>query len=265
MNNANEPSRRALLDAAAIESLVDTAPVRDKALGVFPPWHKRGHVLPAEDPSMLYSRELTCPACGSAYRCTMPRESKLVKTGEDSDLRQRYKGVEPIYHAVPVCPDCLFAAPLAYHQKPLKHRDELAGTLAHYRPLVSVKADRDADDVFTSYYLALKCSAFYPDREMLDGWLWQRLSRVYDDCGDLNMSLFALRKAYKAYQTGFSVSELSSAQLQRTAYAIGDMAARLGEYDKARRFLFETKKIRDGAAAIRDMADQRLEYVNSKL
>ncbi len=52
------------------------------------------------------SKTIACPVCGKPFQAVSVRPSKLVVERTDSDMRTRYKGVEPLFYEVLTCPRC---------------------------------------------------------------------------------------------------------------------------------------------------------------
>jgi hypothetical protein len=234
---------------------------------LFPEGHRSDYELPlnGQDLSIILSREQKCPMCGKTFKAPFPRESRLVKLGEDPDLRIRYKDFEPLYYSIVVCPQCWFSSTGASFSKGLSKRsDAVQEALSPYKGKFPLKTDaeRDTFSIFAGYYLALRCApAAYANSDMMRAVLWLYLERLYDDCGDGKMSLYAAGQSLKFYMEAYSKTDLSPNQLQRVCFTIGDLGYKTGDYATARRFLFEAKKNRDGSSDIRNMADMRLDDV----
>ncbi|MDR1572264.1 MAG: DUF2225 domain-containing protein, partial [Clostridiales Family XIII bacterium] len=173
---------------------------------IFPEGHGN-YILPIDNSLMDYLLEDTvkCPMCGHSFKNISVLESKLVQESKDDDMRIRYRDVEPMYYEVISCPSCLYSAMGdLFRDIEVTRRmvDALGGALAPYKDEVSINSGvgRDTFSVFAGYYLAiLSAPVCFYEHQRITARLWRNLSRIYDDCSDSEMMLYALRKSLEEY------------------------------------------------------------------
>ena len=236
---------------------------------LFPPGHRFDLALPMEgqELSILFMREFHCPLCKTAFRSPVPRASRLANTGEDMDLRVWYKNIEPMYYDIIVCPQCWLAAADKMFGKAIASRSaNLARRIEPIREGIDLQTNevRDTFSVFAAHYLALlSAECVFPNHELVLAGIWLRLSRLYDDCGDPGMSRRGSGESLRLYLEAYSRCDISSRQIPRVLYIIGNLAYKLGDVRQARKFLFEAKTSRDAGSVLKGYADMRLDDVRA--
>jgi tetratricopeptide (TPR) repeat protein len=214
---------------------------------------------------VVFQAKETCPICGVSFQNTMLLESKLVRRQMDPDLREHYKGIEPMHYEVYTCPQCWYSAlkdqfPQAEPAQPA----HLLGELVTFHTELALEFDefRDAAAVFTSYYLALHCAPrCFVNAELQIGKLWTRLAWLYTDCGDEKMTEYAHKRALEAYEIAFQHVDLSPRGLQRLYFIQGDLLYKLQRFAEAKDKFFKAKTHRGGTEMIRNYAEDRLELI----
>jgi uncharacterized protein (DUF2225 family) len=234
----------------------------------FPPGH--GHYrLPepeeAPPPDIIFKAKEKCPVCGMIFEASGVRESKLIRRRTDADLREHFKGVEPIHYDVITCPQCWYSALRDNFDaaEPADPQRLLAELTALHRDLdFNFDNRRDAAEVFTGYYLALRSAPLcFRQAEAQTARLWLKLSRLYEDCGDGAMAEYANRQALAAYEEVYQRANLNARAMQRLQFIMGDLHFKLGAFREARDLLFKAKTARGGTEQIRLCADNRLDLM----
>lgn len=213
-----------------------------------------------DDHTYLMESEYTCPYCKKAFKTLRVRSSKLQVESVDSDMRNRYRGVEPLYFDVVTCPNCLYSAMTDDFKSP----DLLKADLSELKALqgkvkVLAGAQRDTFTIFAGYYLALLCAPkCFVKHSQATAKLLLKLSRVYQDCGDRAMELEASRRALDAYMHIY-INEESTPELdQQLCLIMGELYLKLGDTKQARDFFFKAKMNRLGAQVLKTQAENRL-------
>jgi tetratricopeptide (TPR) repeat protein len=241
---------------------------RVSAPGLFPVGH--GHYrLPApesEAPTgIVFTAKEKCPICGVTFEAAGLRESKLIRHRTDPDLRERYKGAEPMYYDVLTCPQCWYSALRDTFDaaEPADSHALMTELGALQRELGFVFDNRkDAAEVFTGYYLALRVAPrCFVQAETQTARLWVKLSRLYEDCGDQAMTEYANRQALEAYKEIYQRVSLNPRALQRIQFILGDLYFKMGEFREAREMLFKAKIAREGTELVRRYAEDRIDLM----
>lgn len=262
------------LDAATRKTVQDepaqTGQILSKGSSLFPQGHG-SYSLPLMNgnSSAVYKQSSKCPLCGVAFDNLFVLTSRLKRESTDKDLRVHYAGVEPMYYDVISCPNCLYSAPSdKFPQASPKAAENINREMNKFLGDVEIKTgmERDTFTVFAGYYLALRSVPIcFDEYQLITAALWQKLSRMYKDCGDENMYLTASMQAMQEYEHVYQKFYISEKQSQQICYILGDLYERLKDYDKARNYFFLAKSNREGTPAMKLEADKRLEDIKEKI
>jgi len=240
-------------------------PAASGPAGVFPLFPE-GHgvcALPMNnaDREHLFLKSATCPLCGQSFEHLAVRTSKLVLKSIDSDMRPRYKDIEPLYYEVITCPNCLYSALPDVFDKPGKPGADFLKELADIKAGCSLRfgEEMDADSVFAGYYLALHCAPHcFARPQLITGRLYAKLSRVYQDAGNSQMEMRMARQALDAYMYAYQNISIPASQDQQLCLVIAELNYKLGNLREARDFFFKVKISRGGAPQLKRQAENRL-------
>ncbi len=256
------------LDAAtkSTSKPAEEAPVipLSKSSSLFPQGHG-SYSLPISNTigTYLYGQNCTCPLCSVSFENLFVLTSRLKREATDKDLRVRYADIEPMYYDIITCPNCLYSATVDLFPKAgTKFAETLHKEINKFLTDTEIKVgvDRDTFTVFAGYYLALRCAPIcFDEYQLITAGLWQKLSRIYKDCGDEKMYLTASQMAMQDYLHVYQKFYISDKQSQQICYILGDLSERLQDYDAARNYYFLAKSNRDGAPTLKLQADRRLE------
>lgn len=229
---------------------------------LFPEGHG-SYRLPMDDvdPVMLMDKSYTCPLCKHEFKVPAVRGSKLVQVGTDSDMRNRYKGIEPLYYDVVTCPGCLYSALSDMFRSPDMQRAALKQDLQAFRSALPAAfgAVKDAFSVFAGYYLALFCAPkSFAAHPLATAKLLLKLSRVYQDCGDEQMEKDTTAKALDAYMKVYLNGDAAPELDQQLCIVIGELYLKMQDMKNARDFFFKAKTNRSGTPLLKSQAENRL-------
>jgi uncharacterized protein (DUF2225 family) len=189
------------------------------------------------------------------------RPSKLITDRIDPDMRVRYRGVEPLYYDVATCPKCLYSALDDLFEIPDKPCPDLPRELSAYKTEAEAafEAGVTALSVFTGYYLALRCApkCFYSPH-LATAKLLLKLSWLYQDCGDAQMSEITARQALDAYVYVFQHIHNPPKADQQLCMVIGELYLKLGDAHSAKSYLFKAQSNREGLPSLRKKAADRV-------
>lgn len=206
-----------------------------------------------------------CPLCGERFESMSVLGSRLRRESTDRDLRVHYAGVEPMYYDIVSCPRCLYSAPNElFPTAPSKFKEAVSSELKPFtgQELVKPGMQRDSQTVFAGYYLAIRCVPIcFDEYQTTMGALWQKLSRLYKDCGNEEMYLFASDNAAKNYEYVYEHFHISESQSQQICYILGDLYERQKNYEKARNYFYMAKSNRGGTPVMKMQSDRRLEEI----
>ena len=244
-----EPAKRQTAAASAEVSL-------------FPEGHG-SYELPiaSQDKACLMLKSYTCPLCGREFKAQKIRNSKLALSHTDSDMRNHYKGIEPLYYDVLTCPECLYSALAETFDKPDKTGDGLKELLSEQKQGIVIRtgADMDTLSLFAGYYLALLCAPYcFFAHALAAAKLYLKLSWLYADCGDKGMEDECAKKALQTYIDVYENEDMTGSLEQQLCLIIGELSYKAGEMKNAINFLFKAKNAEGGAPYIKKRAEDRI-------
>ncbi|MCL2579716.1 MAG: DUF2225 domain-containing protein [Oscillospiraceae bacterium] len=218
----------------------------------------------------LYEDAVTCPLCGHTFKQLCVITSRLRRDGDsDRDMRIRYKDIEPMFYEIVSCPSCLFSAektPFTEAGKRLAER--VNEEVGRFRTELYLKVgyERDVFTVFAGFYLAILCAPFLHEKYQYEqAVLWQKLSRLYADAQDEEMSRHAAEKSLEKYLYAYGHIRFGPKQEQQLCYIIGDLQQRVGDLNEARQFFYNAKINKEGTPLIARQADMRLDEIKELL
>ncbi len=248
LSSADEPSRRSSL---------------------FPEEHGTYQLALTNDAELLYPTKTTCPLCGHTFDTLTVFESRLKRLKTDPDQRVRYQDIEPLYYEIITCPNCfLSAASGKFEEVEKRVSNQIMQKVGPYKLEMYIRTgkDRDTFTVFAIFFLALLCApAIYDDYQLTTASLWLKISRLYQDVGDDQLFLFATQKALDDYIFCYERLHINEKQSQQVCYMIGEMYFRLGNYDRARQYLFMAKTNKEGTPLLQRQADLRIDDVREAI
>ncbi len=229
---------------------------------LFPEGHGN-HPLPmnSADREHLLEKGYECPVCKKEFKAIRIKNSQLVLESTDKDMRNRYKGVEPMYYDVVTCPHCLYSALADMFSNPDKPNAEQLKQLQTFKAEANLRFGREMDTatVFAGYYLALLCApiCFFKPR-MAIAKLLLRLSRIYQDSGNAAMEEETAKKALEAYMAVYLNEEISEGQEQQLCLVVAELYLKQNDLTNAKNYFFRAKMNRNGSALVKDHAERRL-------
>jgi uncharacterized protein (DUF2225 family) len=195
--------------------------------GLFPEGHGAYELpLKEQNTAILMSKTHLCPICRSSFTAQTIRPSKLVVAATDPDLRNHYKGIEPLYYEVLTCPACLYSALPDQFGSPEKSKPDIMKALEPLKGSVGISlgSEKTTDSVFAGYYLALACAPIaFTKYQLTQAKLQYKLSRVYGDAGDAEMENRTSLKALENYLYAYARIGIPPSQEQQICILIGEL------------------------------------------
>ncbi len=191
----------------------------------------------------IMQREYDCPICGARFKAPRPRMAKLTTIGYDKDLRPYYEGIDIVNYEVVVCTSCGFTAlhdsflnfDSFYVERTKIGLKEVSVQKMYLTEIINQDAiDRYISAIMLLEYKKAPASEYY--------YLFSRLSwvyRTYDDDDALENEYLALKKAFMYLELAYKNETLPFFGMDesKVIYVLGDMARRIGEYEKANLYI----------------------------
>jgi hypothetical protein len=184
---------------------------------------------------VLYRKEVLCPVCGSTFKTSKVRLSRSKVEKRDEDFCIYYKGENPIYYEVWVCPECGYAAMEAHFQDIDEWgRDKVRKNISVKWRKRSYGSQRGIDEAINCYKLALYCSRVIEAKASTTASLCLRLAWLYRMQQDPREKEF-LKHALNFYMEAFSKERFPIGKMNEITmmYLIGELHRRLGNYEEA--------------------------------
>ncbi len=219
---------------------------KDNGMGTV---YLKGHKIfniqaPASYQNYIYSKEIECPVCGNDFQANIIRKSRLRLEEIKDNLRKIYKNFEPIWYRIRVCPECYYAAPgVKFNEISKSHKSKIK---SDFKKSIDSKIDdkfnagfsdpRNLNEVFNSYYLNIACYEFINSENEQVAASWLRLSWLYNDQGEEELSRIASKKAYqnlKEFYYKASSENLNSKSKEKLSLLLADLSIKHGYYEEA--------------------------------
>ena len=235
------------------------------ASSLFPEGHGSYELPLSNGASLIFPTQATCPICGYTFDTLTVFESRLKRDRTDPDQRVRYKEIEPLYYEILTCPNCFLSAGSGkFAEVDKSAAGDIMKAVGPYILDMQIKTglERDTFTVFAGYYLALLSAPYiYDDHQLITASLWLKISRLYQDVDDREMMLYASKKTLDEYVYCYERLRISDKQSQQVCFMIGEMCFRLGDYNKARQYLFMAKTNKAGSPVLQRQADLRIDDI----
>ncbi|MDR0273733.1 MAG: DUF2225 domain-containing protein [Clostridiales bacterium] len=233
---------------------------------LFPEGHKLYEIPPQPVPDdLVYKKNFKCPVCEKAFPGYSVRTTRLKVESRDPDFRNIYKSIDTTYFEIVTCPDCYFSMFDASYAQPIISRlkeniKEI--TPFKYQLQMDIVNDRNINNVFAGYFLALKgAPLFYKSYEMFAAKIWLRLKWLYADAKDKEMEEFAAKNAHQAYLAAFEKTDASPEAIQQLCVLMGELSLIVKDMPNAKLFFVKARSNRNGSKALLSQAEDGIEKI----
>ncbi len=182
-------------------------------------------------PPLLYLETERCELCGQPFPATRVRLSQLEVVRRDSDFNVEYRGLNPYFYSVLVCPHCGYAAmDSQFHELMHSEREALKKLLVGRRPALDFSGERTWETALAAYKLALFQAERRGGRASAVAGLCLRIAWLFRAAGDPREREF-LAAALKHYLQAYDAEPFPIGRMSRhtVEYLIGELHLRLGE------------------------------------
>ncbi|ALS20504.1 MULTISPECIES: DUF2225 domain-containing protein [Paenibacillus] len=198
----------------------------------------------------LFQVKVACPHCETHFHTSRVRPSFKKAAGTDTDFGVRYKGINPNFYVVRICPQCGFASTenskdrLSPAQK--KAFQEKVAAQWSYKDYGGVRTWSEA---LYSFKLALLCAQTVGEQGRVTAGLLHHIVWLYREKGDEEQEKRFLQYALAEYTRAFETEagEMNNARLM---YLLGELNRRLKNYQEAVKWfgrVINDKSIMDAA------------------
>jgi len=189
--------------------------------------------------STLYDRNTTCPICSAGFSSKKIKRSAIALERRDTDYCAYYKGDNPMYYSIFVCPSCGFAS----FESEFKQVGELSNRFKdQFRKKVTqswrgkeFSGVRTLDQAEETYKLALITYTALEYKKSAIAKVCLRLAWLYRYNANEEKELTFLSYAKDYFIDAFQHEDLASDKENElvTMLLIGEISRRLGDYTLA--------------------------------
>lgn len=226
---------------------------------------------PSNHSSYLFDKKIFCPVCDQAIDVKPFRSSKLRLKEVAPDYRHVYTDFDPLWYIVWVCPNCYYANfstdfpnVSGRERERIKQLSNTAKDTFGSCLYGSLSLTR----VLTGYYLVLywfqQLQTPLPDFEKL-GKLWLKLSWLYHDVQEVEMSMAATKKALENFLRLLNESNIktSPAKDQYLYLLVGELSLKIGQIVEARKYFLQSILLKGGNEHMKQQAQNRIQELKS--
>lgn len=183
----------------------------------------------------FYQKHFTCAFCETEFPSLEVKSKYIQQEKVDSDYCPHYRGINPLFYEVRVCPRCGYAftaeSPAALGDRA---RATLAARLANLRAPLRFGGERDLNTAIEAFRLAFYCLEAIGGKKTALGKLYLKIAWLHRYAGDededreyCEKALFCLIESYRLEKSADAASEL------KLLYLIAEISYRLENYNLA--------------------------------
>lgn len=210
----------------------------------------------------IMQREYDCPICSARFKAPRARMAKLNLIGTDTDLRPYFEGVDVINYEIVVCSNCGFSALHdCYTNFDPEFIDKTRNGIAQVHAQKMYLSEILPEDAIGRYITAIMLLEFKEAKASEYYFLYSRLAwvyRIYEDDDAVENEFLSLKKAFAYLETALQREKPYFYDMDESiiTYVLGDMARRIGEYDKANLYIGKAILDPNSTDALRNRAKE---------
>lgn len=187
---------------------------------------------------LLYVLQKQCPLCGQEITVTRVR-SRLEMIKQDSDFCTYYRGINPHYYDIWICPLCGYAAPDTYFEELPQGADNIRSFLADRNVKVNFGGERTRDQAIATYKLAIFFAEMVNVLPSRLASLYLKLAWLFREGEQFAEEQASLEKAHEYYELAFLKEKMPIGNLTELTveYLCGELLRRTGKLEEALHYL----------------------------
>lgn len=221
---------------------------------------------PQNHSEYLFDKKILCPVCRRSFEVKHIRYSKLRLEKVEPDYRQVYTNFDPLWYVVWVCPYCYYANfTTDFPRISDRERKQIMELSNQAKDIFGpyLKGPLSLTQVLTGYYLMLfwfqQLETVPPDLEK-SGKFWLRLSWLFNDMQEMEMTLAATRKALEYFTKLLNVIPVSitDEQVQYLYLLVGELSLKSGNKAEAKIYFHQSLAFNGGNVRMKKQAQNRI-------
>jgi len=188
--------------------------------------------------SSLYDRSIACPICDASFDSKKIKRSAILVDRRDSDYCAYYKGDNPLYYNIFVCPSCGFSSFESEFDdvKRLsnRHKDNFRKKVTANWQGRQFNHERDWKTAVETYKLALITYTALEYKKSVIAKVFLRIAWLYRHENNQQEDVF-IKYARDHFMVAFEKENISDDKENElvTMYLVGELSRRLGDYQLA--------------------------------
>ncbi|MDR1205239.1 MAG: DUF2225 domain-containing protein [Peptococcaceae bacterium] len=215
----------------------------------------------------LYDREYNCPNCGDTFKTKRVLTSKIVVMRKDPDFCPYYRGVNPLFYEVKICPYCSYAFTDGFGPLKQAQKAKLRQLHKHGAGSVNFWGERDLDMARESFRRALLIARIIEERHLIVAGLSIRMAWMYRYSGDLREERRFLTQSLNQYELAYEKESFEQMGMDRDTlhYLLGELSGKLGRYAEAKRWFGKVIPSHKVKRALHNMAEDQWEIYKAEM
>jgi len=173
----------------------------------------------------LFLKNLTCLVCGQNFQSSKVRRSRYVVSKVDTDFCTHYKGENPLYYNVNICPFCGYGFTESFQAPGEKLKEAIKNKIIKLSRDFSGK--RTVGLAILAYRRAIDCALLQKAKNILLAGLTLHTAWLYRFVGEEEPEKKYMRESVKYFQDAFE-KDADIGNPARTLYVMGELNRRLG-------------------------------------
>ncbi len=178
----------------------------------------------------LFKKTVQCSVCDNSFESAKVRRSKVAVKSIDTDFFTVYRGDNPLFYLVYICPHCGFGFTENF-KKPTEEMQEAFLKLLSPLP-GDYSGHRTLEMGIQAYERALECAHLLNTKNQVLAGLTLHLTWFYREAGNSEKENEYLQKALDYFTAAYE-REVESGTLAKTLYLMGELSRRLGDERRA--------------------------------
>lgn len=184
----------------------------------------------------FFEQQKACPVCETKFNVTRVRSSAIFVVSRDTDLKVKYKDVNPTFYTIWVCPTCHFAASDTSFEEEInrKEKEPLARGLSLLKSQEpDFSGTRTPEAALRSYELAIRTCQIRHQNISVQAGLFLRAAWICRDLNKQDTEKNYIDKAREYYKQSFETERQQKMSEPTLLYLIGELHRRSGMYKEA--------------------------------
>ncbi len=178
----------------------------------------------------LFLKNLKCLACKADFQSSKVRRSKYSVIKVDTDFCTFYRGENPLFYNVFICPQCGYGFTEHFSTPADQVKEEINRHISPFS--LDLGGMRNLDLAVLANMRAIECAQLQNEKDVLKASLYLQIAWFYRIEGDGDAEKIYLEEARRFYDIAFE-NDTSITDVGRVLYLLGELNRRLGNDKEA--------------------------------